>query len=245
MQLIFVHRGHSRGELSASFGGAFLLSGCQGDAASIRYRVIAGVEVDGKPLEASTVMEIRYSRLTNSLTGAGGATRLYGETLIFDIPGKGTFFILPVEHEKGGTLAQIWEKAVLLTLGVKSSIGMLQDADFDHMKNANGRMPFRMFGGNRHPVFIAFRDEQNPKTIFEIRPQDLGLYFQSVRFKGLEVEITDEPVTEKLRKRLTWLNTPVRQEVFERDPPGHQRPYRDRPLGFLITKAHFFGDGSK
>ncbi|MDK4741474.1 hypothetical protein PH547_21545 [Rhizobium sp. CNPSo 3464] len=183
--------------------------------------------------------------MTQSLTGAGGATRLYGETLIFDLPGRGTFYILPVEHEKGGTLAQIWEKAILLTLGIKSSIGMLQDADFDRMKAATGRMPFRMFGGNRYPAFIAFRDEQNPKTIYEIQPRDLGRVFPGVRFTGIDIQITDEPVTSKIRDRLPWLNTPVGKQVFERDPPGHQRSYRDSPIGFLITKAHFFGDGSR
>ncbi|WP_205934435.1 hypothetical protein [Rhizobium leguminosarum] len=225
--------------------GAILLTACQGETASVRYRVIAGIEVDGKPIEASTVMEVRYSRVTQSLTGAGGATRLYGETLSFDIPGKGAFYILPVEHEKGGTLAPIWEKAILLTLGIKSSIGMLQDADFDRMKAATGRMPFRMFGGNRYPAFIAFRDEKNPKTIYEIQPRDLAKVFPGVRFTGLDIEITDESVTSKIRDRLPWLNTPVGKQVFERDPPGHQRSDQDSPIGFLITKAHFFGDGSR
>ena len=194
---------------------------------------------------AHSGLEVRYSRVTQSLTSAGGATRLYGETLIFDIPGKGTFYILPIERQKDGSLGQIWENAILLTLGIKSSIGSLGDADFQRMKSASGRMPFRMFGGNRYPTFIAFQDERNPKTIYEIRPQDLGKAFPGVRFTGLDIEITDQPVTARIRDRLPWLNTPVKQEVFDRDPPGHRRPVWNRPLGYLITKAHFFGDGSR
>jgi hypothetical protein len=77
---------------------ALPLAGCQsGEKAKVRYRMIAWLEVDGKPFQASTVMEIHYARVTNSLTGAGGATRLYGEALIADIPGKGTVYLLPVK----------------------------------------------------------------------------------------------------------------------------------------------------
>lgn len=92
---------------------ALPLAGCQGETATVRYRVIATVEVEGKPIEASTVMEVRYARVSHSLIGAGGATRLYGEALIFDLPGNRTFYILPVWREKSGGLSQVWQGAVL------------------------------------------------------------------------------------------------------------------------------------
>ncbi|WP_192489569.1 hypothetical protein [Agrobacterium sp. AGB01] len=110
---------------------AAMLAGCQGESADVRYRVIANFDVDGKPFAASTVMEIRYSRVTQSLIGAGGATRLYGETLIADIPGKGTIYILPIEHQRDGALGPVWANAILQTLGIKSSIGSLADEDFE------------------------------------------------------------------------------------------------------------------
>lgn len=203
------------------------------------------VEVDGKPLQASTVMEIHYARVTNSLTGAGGATRLYGEALIADIPGKGTVYLLPVKHEKGGTLAQFWETAILLTLGTKSSIGMLKAEDFELLRRASGQMKVKTFRGSEYPAFISFLDESKPKTIFEIKPEEIGIIFPGVRFIGLDIQITNAPISEVLRDRLPWLDASTGQQVFERDPPGKQRPYRDSPLGFKVTKAHFFGDGSR
>ncbi|PDS96020.1 hypothetical protein CO659_21160 [Rhizobium sp. S9] len=235
----------SRRSLIASLA-ALPLAGClSGEKVKIRYRVIAWLEVDGKPFQASTVMEVHYARVTNSLTGAGGATRLYGEALIADIPGKGTFYIMPVKHEQGGTLAQFWETAILLTLGTKSSIGMLKPEDFELMRAASGQMKVKTFRGSEHPAFVSFGDESKPKTIFEIQPDRLDEVFPGVRFIGLDILITDAPISKMLRDRLPWLNTPVGQEVFERDPPGKQRPYWEKPLGLKVTKAHFFGDGSR
>jgi len=234
----------TRRDLLASFA-AIPLAGCQsGEKARLRYRVIAWFQVDGRPFEASTVMEIHYARVTNSLTGMGGSTRLYGEALIADFPGKGTLYILPQEHTIAGPLRQIWEPAILLTLGTDSSIGSLKQSDFELIRKAKGRMPFRMSGNNRLPAFVAFKDERNPKTIYEITPANLDQAFQGVTFKGLDIEITEEPITAKLMQRLDWLNSPKGQEIFERDPPGKRRPESDRPIGFLIVRAHFFGSGS-
>jgi hypothetical protein len=185
-------------------------------------------------------MEITYSKVTHSLIGTGGATPLYGEALIFDLGGKGTVYILPLEHPAHASLSRAYEYGILTTFG---SVGGLSSADFDVLRNAKGRRPFRLYNTSRLPAFVAFTDEKDPKTIFEVAPPNLGVYFLGVRFTGLDIEITDEPVTKKLRQRLPWLNTP--RQVFDRDPPGHQRRDRDSPIGFLITRAHFFGDGSR
>ncbi len=73
------------------------LAGCQNESATVRYRVIAAVIYKGVRHEASTVMECRYTRVTSSLTGMGGSTRLYGEALIFDLPdGPGPFTFCPI-----------------------------------------------------------------------------------------------------------------------------------------------------
>jgi hypothetical protein len=222
------------------------LVGCQGsETASVRYRVIASAHVDGKPIVASTIMEVRYSRVKHSLTGAGGATRLYGEALILDLQGKGTVYILPVEHSPPGPLEQIYEGAVLSTLGVTNSIGTLTDADFEKVRTAKGRMPFRYYNSGRLPAFVAFRDEKVANTIYEINPSRMDQYFPGVRFDGLDIEIADAPVTDALAKRLPWLRARKAKTDFSRDPPGHVRPAKDRPLGYLVVEDHFYGSGSR
>jgi hypothetical protein len=223
------------------------LVGCQsGETAKVRYRVILSALVDGKPVEASTVMEVRYSRVTHSLIGTGGATRLYGEALIFDLGSKGAIFVLPIQHDPNNDLAQVYEEGVLTTFGIKNSIGSLSTADFETLRRATGRRSFRYYKTNRLPVIVSFKNEHDPKTIFEIQPGEIGRYFPEVKFTGLDVEITTERITSRLRDRLPWLDmTTAPGKIFPRDPPGVSRPRRELPFGYMITPADFFGDGSR
>lgn len=93
-----------------------------------------------------------------------------------------------------------------------------------------------------HPTF-RLTSQDGPHRGVTVDPTDLGSRFPGVAFNSLDIEITDEPLTEELRKRLPWLNS--QNKVFDRDPPGHIRPLSKRPIGFVLTKDDFFGDGSR
>jgi hypothetical protein len=231
---------------AALLGAGLMLSQCGEPSATVRYRVIATAEVDGQRVEGSTVMEVNYQRVKHSLIGAGGATKLYGEALILDLKGRGTVFMPPIRHHDRTELMQIYEDGILLTFGVRNSIGGLADEDFARLRQAKGRRPFSFAPLNpplRLPVFVAFRDEKIPNTIYEVDPLHMDSFFPGVRFVSLDIEITDAPVTQVLKQRLPWLASP--SQLFDRDPPGKQRDYKDRPLGYKITYDHFFGDGSR
>lgn len=224
---------------------ALPLASCQGESASVRFKVIASATVDGRPIESSSVMEITYSKVTRSLIGNGGVTRLYGEALIFDLGDKSTAYILPVQHDPNNTLTQVYEAGVLTSLGIKNSIGSLSEADFATLRDASGRRPFKLKTG-RLPVIVSFKNETDPKTIFEIQSADFGRYFPGIHFTGLDIEITTDPITNKLRERLPWLDTAVAPgKIFPRDPPGVSRPRNELPFSYIITPAKFFGDGSR
>jgi hypothetical protein len=122
--------------------GGLMLSQCGGQSATVRYRVIATVDIDGQRAEGSTVMEVNYRRVEHSLIGVGGGTTLYGEALILDLKGRGTVFILPVEHQKKQVMAQIYETGMLFAFGIRNSIGGLKDEDFARLREAKGRRPF-------------------------------------------------------------------------------------------------------
>jgi hypothetical protein len=231
----------------ALLGAGLMLSQC-GQSATVRYRVIATVEMDGRRAESSTVMEVNYSRVKGSLIGAGGSTQLYGEALILDLKGRGTVFLLPVRHHDKTEVMQIYEDGILLTFGVRNSIGGLTDEDFAILRKAKGRRPFSFAPLNpplRLPAFVAFRDEKTPNTIYEVDPQLMGSSFPGVRFISLDIEITDAPVTKVLKQRLPWLDRANRLSGFDRDPPGKLRAEKDRPLGYKISYNSFFGDGSR
>jgi hypothetical protein len=220
------------------------LTGCaDSETVSIRYRVIAKITYYGKPYEASTVMECRYTRVKHSLVGMGGATRLYGEALIFDMPNKLSFYILPVTRDPSGQLKGFYEHALLHTFGLKTSVGSLSDNDLKRLKAAKGRVPLSAFG--RLPAMISFKSEDDPKTIFEIDPSEIGAIFPGVRFLGIDIEVTSDDITEKISGRLTWLRSSAISQLFDRYPPGGNKSDRDSPIGYIIVKAHFFGSGSR
>ncbi|WP_199498920.1 hypothetical protein [Mesorhizobium denitrificans] len=177
------------------------------------------------------------------MTGMGGSTTLYGEALIFDLPAGGTFYMLPSWRNNNGRFSEVYEPGILTTLGIKNSVGGLKDADLQRLAEASGRMPFNFYG--HYPTMVSFRDEQSPKTIFEVTPSGMSQNFAGATFVGLDIEFTDAPVTELLRNRLTWLNLSSGTALFERDPPGSGRLDRDKPLGHKITQANFFGNGSR
>jgi hypothetical protein len=190
-------------------------------------------------------MEVAYTRVTTSLIGAGGATTLYGEALILDLKGKGTVFVLPYMMQKSGTFSQMYEPGILSTLGITNSIGGLLDKDFERLRTAKGRMPFRFGNPQWLPILVAFRDEKVPRSIYEVDPKNMGSSFPGVRFISLDIEITDAPVTEVLKQRLPWLDHRPGETAFDRDPPGKQRADRDSPLGYKILEDNFFGNGSR
>jgi hypothetical protein len=223
-------------------------SGCTpSQKATVRFRVIATVEVDGQKVEGSTVMEVTYSRVTGSAIGTGGASTLYGEAMILDLRGKGTVFVLPAIVTNSGSIGQLYEGGILTTLGIDGGIGVISDESFLKVKNAKGRVPFYNGSNNRPtnlPLFVAFRDEKVPRTIYEVDPRNIGRSFPGVRFISLDIEFTDAPVTKVLKQRLPWLVNAFKDLGWDRDPPGKQRPDKDRPIGFKITYEHFFGNGS-
>jgi hypothetical protein len=222
-----------------------LLAGCGPEqSASKRFRVIVTVEVDGQKVEGSTVIDITYEKLDEkrSLIGRGGDARGKGEALILDLKGRGTVYMLPYSHHlPSGTLISVYTDGLLRSIGVTHGIGTLTSEDFDRIRQARGRIPFLGLGNpSRLPAFVAFRDEKNPKTVYEVDPKNFGPSFPGVRFVDIDIEFTDAPVTNVLKQRLPWLENPNGEVLFEREPPGRLRPYQDLPIGFKLTTNHFF-----
>lgn len=236
----------NRRQILPMLGLSLVLSSCVSEQATVRYRVIATVEVDGKRVEGSSVMEITYKRVTGSLTGMGGATTLYGEALILELNGMGTVYVLPTWLQWTGSLTQAYESGILTTLGIENSIGGLEDGDFQRLKTATGRMPYKMGAkpNSTFPLFVAFRDEKVPRTIYEVDPNNMGSQFPGARFISLDIEITDAPITNALKQSLPWLVSPYDKIDFDRDKPGHVRADRDKPVGYKLVYEHFFGNGS-
>jgi hypothetical protein len=199
-----------------------VLAGCQDPRSStVRYRVIATVEVDGKPVEKSTVMEIKYRTFDNqdvnwfiaAVTGMSRtltSTQQYGEALIIDLGDRGMAFLLPRTYTPygpgtGSFTSGIYDTSLLLTFGITNKLFRLDENDHARLRNVKGRFPLKTRHPDVHPAMTALSDEKNPETLFQVDPHNMEASFSGVRLVGIDIEITNDPVTSKLPQRLPWL----------------------------------------
>jgi len=227
---------------------AVVMIGCADpkNTATIRYRVIVTAMVDGEAVEGSSVMEMTYTRIERSLLGTGGSASLKGEAVILDLKGRGTVYVLPIQLDRNGSLSEVYQGSVLASFGVHSSIGSLEPDDLQRLRAAQGRVPLFIFTKKYGvPLFVAFHDESNPRSIYQVDPDHLDAAFRSgVHLIGIDLEVTDAPITHVLVQRLPWLRYPLAID-WEREPAGSRRPMKEWPLGFKITAEKFFGNGSR
>ena len=226
-----------------------LLAACNGEqSATMRLRVIVTAEVDGEKVEGSSVMELTYTRISQTLMGMGGRTTLKAEALVLDLKNRGTVFVLPCTFNRDGSLGVVYEYYAKSSFGVEESVGGMTAEGLAKLRKAKGRVPFHYFDSywkvSNPPLFVAFKNEADPRSIYRVDEKRLDLAFgPGVRLVGIELETTDAPLTHVLAKRLPWLDQ--RNNInWERRRPGDPTPDREMPIGLLIVRENFYGNGS-
>jgi hypothetical protein len=220
---------------------ALPLAGCWGDGSVTRYvKIIATAEVDGKQVQGSTVMELKWKP-------ASGRMYQYekGEALILELAGKGTVYILSyrLAHDgdiTGGLIGMLVNQAAGIRWpqnAQKQELGLVQ--------KITGRFKMEPWRDIRaFPLFVAFKDEKRKDSIYEVKPEDFAKNFGAgVKFVGLEFEFTDESITDALKKRLPMLVERNLDNVFPRDPDGQTTAYRTRPFPKKMSENMFFAFG--
>ena len=211
-------------------------------------RVIVTAEVDGEKVEGSSVMELTYTRISQSLMGMGGSTTLKAEALVLDLKNRGTVFVLPCKVNVDGTLSEVYEHYVMGSFGVEEPVGGMTDQGLAKLRKTQGRVPFRYYDTywkrSNPPLFVAFKNEADPRSIYRVDEQRLDLAFgPGVRLLGIELETTDAPLTHVLAKRLPWLDQ-GNNINWARAQPGDRTPQRELPIGLVIVRETFYGNGS-
>jgi hypothetical protein len=216
---------------------ALPLAGCFGyDHVVKRIKIIAKAEVDGKPVEGTTVMEITWRP-----RGDGGMNVDHlGEALVLELAGRGTVFMLPAVYLKSGMVTSgIWDNQMAQLLGIKGSVSKGQLHAISDLKGRYSFKPLR--DGTTTPVMVAFKDETKFRSFYHVEPEKFSEYFGAgVKFVGVEFEITDEPVTKVLTKRLPVLLEKDRDPV---DPALRKVRYVDLPFNQKIGQNSFFAIG--
>jgi hypothetical protein len=183
-----------------------LLAAC--DPAPVRYKMTVEVETPDGPKSGSAVREVRYRPDRGGWFPLGESRARYsldGEAVAVDLgPGRTLFALL------------------------SSAPG-----DSDYARRIPDRMMGSVKGGPPRseavtiwppahpegvPLLVRFRDPNDSKSVEIVRPEALGASFgPGVSLKRISVQATGEPVTENIRKRLTWLGRSPEPSL----DPGH------------------------
>jgi hypothetical protein len=192
---------------------ALAISACASDdtAPDYRYRLTVEVDTPEGLKTGSSVIEVkqRLVRAGSNPANIAVERRVRGEAVAVDLPGGRTLFALLRSDNNVE-----WASYVMQTLAphIDSETFAQQ---LDNMLLLEGEMVLpRTFPPVGHleersayPMLVTFRDLDDPTSVEEVDPDDLAVTFgEGVSLERITVQITDDPVTTGIEKRLDWLS---------------------------------------
>lgn len=206
--------------LSACGKGTSDLSAVTGESFEpIRYRITAEIVTPAGVKTGHSVWEYRGS-MGGSIFGsqASSGFRVRGEAVAVDVaPGETLFVLMRTPNDND------YPANVLNAIPFERDTGPSPDSReeqmartrdmYDRIRDDYGTHPlWRPKGQPRDetlggvPYFVRFGDLRDPKSVEMIDPDHLDKSFgKGFRLKALTIEITDDPVTVGIEKRLGWL----------------------------------------
>ncbi len=169
-----------------------------------RYRIAVEVDTPAGVRSGSAVREIRWSRLP-TLTSESHSINVKqtGEAVAVDLPAGKTLFVL-VGDANETILAGFFS-----IVGGKGAMGaLLKEADSTRqVYTFPSRDVLRRFYLGS-PRFVAFNDPSDPLSVIEFDPANPAATLgPGYSIKRVTIQMTDEPVSRGIRKRLPWLSS--------------------------------------
>lgn len=208
-----------------------------------RYRLTVEVDTPQGLRTGSSVIEVTAGEVGTTLGGASASAR--GEAVAVDIAPDRTLFVL-LRSEASSA----WAAGIMSGVTPKPDDPSLSPNDrfAAHIEavRANWKLnivprwfpPVRGIGEpvTGYPIMVRFRDTRDPKTVERVDPDNMPASFGSgVTLRRLTVQLTDDPVTTGLEKRLPWL--PNQKLALVPHPRG--LPKKDWPFGADIHGQDF------
>ena len=198
-----------------------MLTGCgMIGGESYRFRMTVEVETPEGLRTGSSVYEVTAQNHVKLLPDMRGRSRdVRGEAVAVDLPGGRTMFALLKTLNRSGddNLAYLsmatmdpaykndWvESAARISSGdgIRSPAEVAPSRKYDDYENGQ---PVRTEVPN-YAMLVTFTDIADPSSVKLVDPADLAASFgPGVKLKRITVEITDDPVTNGIEKRLGWL----------------------------------------
>lgn len=197
-----------RGMMCLVAGGlAALVGGCGMMGHTYRYKLTVEVETPQGLRTGYAVREMTYSKQAVRLPDMAGVVATQrGEAVVVDLPGGQTLFAL-LSMNGYETLQAAFGDDAPATLDAAEADGRVVE-----LKPKPGSIPEQ----SGYPMLVRFRDLADPKSVEQVDPADLARSFgPGYRLASLTVQVTEEPVTRGIEKRLAWLG---RLDQYRTDP---------------------------
>jgi len=187
--------------IAASLGTSLGLGGCGGESFSYRYRLSIEVDTPEGVKRGSGVLKV-WAAISYSITGKhlGGDTN--GEAVAVDLGPRGLLFALLKREGRSGRLDELSGDVML-----RAGLTTYENETYVHftrevaaIRGVIEVLPEEL------PMLVRFRDIADPATVEKVDPEHLDVSFGAgVRLKRATIEITSDPVTTGIEKRLGWL----------------------------------------
>ncbi len=183
-----------------------------------RYKMSIEVET---PEGVKTGFAVREMGLSNNSVMRPAVGQLRGEAVAVDLIGGQTLFALltgthgDVDYAMQiGGRAEVWGK----------SPGEPNKGPVELYPKAPDTIGLKR--SDPLPMLVRFRDISDPTSVERVDPDDLASSFgPGVWLKRITIEVTDDPVTTGIERRLGWLTQPLKGYDFRPEgiPVGNFR----------------------
>jgi hypothetical protein len=200
-------------------GAALALAGCSSDDRFPDYRYKMTVYVDtpaGEKAYSSVRAVTQTEESSIQTSGTIVKSSVQGEAVIIDLPDGRTVYALLSNLGREGYAANIASVALLPPVRLHERDLLSSGSNKSQDDNAKDAQAMVKVVGPRDlprdlrvnslgspinpplptwPMFVTFDDPTDPKTVREVMPEDIGV-------KRITIELTDEPVTMRIERRL-------------------------------------------
>lgn len=251
------HMMKRRGVLALLIAGAAMsLTGCgaAGEELPIyRYRLTVEVETPEGLKTGSSVIEVRTMIAGRNSIPTPGAIgrRARGEAVTVELGAHGTLFAILRSEENRGD----WASGVMFGFAPDLPLTRDKDGKFDSSAHTKARfmamlenrdlieVPGQRVSGSRktkegvaRPMLVRFADIADPTSVERVDPDDMAALFgQGVKLRRITVQLTDDPVTTGIGKKLSWLSNQRGSLI----PIPRGKAVGEMPIGSSITEGDF------
>lgn len=188
-----------------------------------RYRLTVEVDTPEGLRTGSSVIEVQQGMGRTTMDGYGPVVRyrIRGEAVAVDLPGGKTLYAL---LRSGNDVD--WATRVVPFLSPDQD----DENPLDDVLLMEGKQEVprtwppvgHLSERPAYPMMVTFGDEGDPTSVTLVDPDDLAASFgEGVKLKRITAELTDEPVTTGIEKRLRWMNG-YRGKWFNGGPTSYE-----------------------